>query len=246
MGMTVSLIPSIVEAYATKNWDDLNHKINKALQMIIYISLPLTLGLSILATPVWTIFYNNNRYGGEILSVLIFTALGGNLYMIVTTTLQSLNKYKDVYRSSIYGFLCKVLLNVPLMLLSNYLGLDAYHGALAATLISFGVSIYIGLRAISKDHQMSYKDTLKQVLKILVPGIVMTIVLLIINNYIPFNVNSRTSSFKLVIIDAVIGGIIYLGLSIKMKIPQYIFGGKDLAKIIKKLTFGKFKINNKD
>ena len=246
MGMTVSLIPSIVEAYATKNWDDLNHKINKALQMIIYISLPLTLGLSILATPVWTIFYNNNRYGGEILSVLIFTALGGNLYMIVTTTLQSLNKYKDVYRSSIYGFLCKVLLNVPLMLLSNYLGLDAYHGALAATLISFGVSIYIGLRAISKDHQMSYKDTLKQVLKILVPGIVMTIVLLIINNYIPFNVNSRTSSFKLVIIDAVIGGIIYLGLSIKMKIPQYIFGGKDLAKIIKKLTFGKFKIKNKD
>lgn len=93
---------------------------------------------------------------------------------------------------------------------------------------------------------MSYKDTLKQVLKILVPGIVMIIVLLIINNYIPFNVNSRTSSFKLVIIDAVIGGIIYLGLSIKMKIPQYIFGGKDLAKIIKKLTFGKFKIKNKD
>ncbi len=246
MGMTVSLIPSIVEAYATKNWEDLNNKINKSLQMIIYISLPLTLGLSILATPVWTIFYNINRYGGEILSVLIFTALGGNLYMIVTTTLQSLNKYKAVYRCSIYGFLFKVLLNVPLMILSNKVGLDAYYGALAATLISFGISICIGLRAIGKDHKMSYKDTLMQVLKILVPGAVMAFVLVVLNSYLPFNVYSRTSSFVLVIINAIVGGIIYIGLSIKMKIPQHIFGGKDLAKIIKKLTFGKFKIKNKN
>ena len=64
MGMTVTLIPSIVEAYTKKNWDDLNEKFNKAIQIIIYVSLPMTIGLSILSTPVWTVFYNINRYGG--------------------------------------------------------------------------------------------------------------------------------------------------------------------------------------
>ena len=49
MGMTVTLIPSIVEAYTKKNWDDLNEKFNKAIQIIIYVSLPMT-GLSILST----------------------------------------------------------------------------------------------------------------------------------------------------------------------------------------------------
>lgn len=245
MGMTVSLIPSIVEAYTKKNWDDLNHKINKALQMIIYISVPLTLGLSILATPVWTVFYNINHYGGEILRVLIFTALFANLYMIVTSTLQSLNKYKAVYQSSIFGFLFKAALNVPLMILCNYIGIGAYYGALASTLISFIISIYIGLHAISLEHKLSYKETIKQVLKLMVPALTMTGILLLINMFLPFNIYSRTDAVKVILINTVIGGIVYLGISIKMKIPQYIFGGKDLAKIIKKLTFGKFKIKTK-
>ncbi len=246
MGMTVSLIPAIVEAYAVKKWDELNEKINKALQIIIYISLPLTLGLSILAVPVWTIFYNINPYGGKILRVLIFTALSANLYMIVTSALQSLNKFKAVYKSSIFGFLFKVVLNVPLMILCNYIGIGAYYGALASTLISFAISIYIGLRAIGEEHKMSYKDTYIQVFKILVPAAVMTIVLVIMNMFLPFNVYSRTSSVPVIIINAVVGGIIYIGLSWKMNIPQHIFGGKDLEKIIKKLTFGKFKIKTKN
>ncbi len=246
MGMTVSLIPSIVEAYTTKNWDDLNYKINKALQMIIYISIPLTLGLSILATPVWTVFYNINRYGGEILRILIFSALAANLYMIVTTALQSLNKFKEVYQAVIFGFLFKAVLNVPLMILANYIGIGVYYGAVTATLISFAISIYIGLHAISLEHKMSYKETYKQIAKILIPAIAMTAVLLILNQFLPFNVYSRTSSVKLILINAIIGGIIYIGLSIKLKIPQEIFGGKDLEKIIKKLTFGKFKIKSKN
>ncbi|MDD2504981.1 MAG: polysaccharide biosynthesis protein [Bacilli bacterium] len=246
MGMTVSLIPSIVEAYTSKNWDDLNHKINKALQMIIFISLPLTIGLSILATPVWTVFYNINRYGGEILKILIFSALAANLYMIVTTALQSLNKYKAVYQAAIFGFLFKVVLNIPLMILCNYINIGAYYGAITATLISFAISIYIGLHAISLEHKMTYQETVKNIFKIMIPALSMIAVLLFMNQFLPFNVYSRTSSVKLILINAIIGGLIYIGLSLKLKIPQEIFGGKELEKIIKKLTFGKFKIKNKD
>ena len=91
-------------------------------------------------------------------------------------------------------------------------------------------------------HKINYKDTFITVFKILVPALVMTAVLLVLNNFLPFNVYSRTSSVKLIVVDAFIGAFIYIGLSIWMKIPQHIFGTKEINKIIKKLTFGKFQI----
>lgn len=245
MGMTVTLIPSIVESYTKKKWEDLNEKFNKALQIIIYISIPLTLGLSILATPVWTVFYNINRYGGAILKVLIFTSLAANVNLIIISTLQSMNKFKAVYQSLIYGFLLKAVLVVPCMILFNHFNIPAYYGAILSTLISYAVSIYIGIKAISEEHKMSYKDTYNQIFKILVPSILMVVVLLIMNQFLPFNVYSRTSALKLIIIDAIVGGIIYIGVSFKIGIPNHIFGGKELSRVIKKLTFGKFQIKEK-
>ncbi|MDD2238667.1 MAG: polysaccharide biosynthesis protein [Bacilli bacterium] len=245
MGMTVALIPSIVESYTKKNWIDLNKKFNKALQIIIYVSIPLTLGLSILATPVWTVFYNINHYGGAILQVLIFNSLAVNVYMIVSTSLQSMNKFKAVYQSAIFGFLLNAVLVIPLMILFNNINIPAYYGAILATFISYLVSIYIGLKAIGEEHKMSYKDTYKQVFKILVPSVLMVITLLVMNQFLPFNIYSRTSALKLIVIDAIVGGIIYIGVSYKMGIPNHIFGGKELSKVIKKLTFGKFQIKEK-
>ena len=73
----------------------------------------------------------------------------------------------------------------------------------------------------------------------------MVVVLLIMNRFLPFNVYSRTSALKLIIINGVVGGIIYITVSFKMGIPNHIFGGKELSRVIKKLTFGKFQIKEK-
>ena len=45
----------------------------------------MTIGLSILATPVWTVFYNINHYGGDILKIMVFNALVGNISLVVST-----------------------------------------------------------------------------------------------------------------------------------------------------------------
>lgn len=242
MGMTVTLIPSIVEAYATKNYRDLNNKINKSLQIVIYVSLPMTLGLSILATPVWTVFYNTNHYGGEILRIMIFNALAGNISMVISSILQSCNKFKEVYLTNIFGCLFNALLDIPLMYICNYIGIGAYFGAILASLISYSISIYVGLHSISSEHKLSYKDTYKQVLKTMIPALGMTFVLVVLNMFLPFNEYSRTSSVCIILIDMVVGAIIYIGLSIKLKVPQHIFGGKEINSVLKKLTFGKFQI----
>lgn len=242
MGMTVTLIPSIVEAFATKNYEDLNRKFNKALQITIYVSLPLTFGLAILATPVWTVFYNINHYGGEILRIMIFNALAGNVSMVISTTLQSCNKYKAVYLTNLFGCLFNAMLDIPLMYLCNYLGIGAYYGAVAASFISYGISIKIGINAMKGIYKFKYKDTIVQIFKSVFCVAVMAIVLIVLNHFLPFNIYSRTSSVCLILIDVVVGGIIFIYLSFKLKIPNHIFNDKDLNKVLKKLTFGKFQI----
>lgn len=236
MGMTVSLIPSIVEAYATKNVKDLNNKINKALQIIIFISLPMTIGLSILATPVWTIFYNTNPYGGSILRVMIFCALFGNLSMIISSSLQSMNKYKYVYFTNIFGTVLNAMLDIPLMVICGKIGIPAYYGANFASIIGYTLSILVGLKLINKDKKLSYKETIIVTLKILVPISIMIIVLLLINSLISLDVFTKSGSIIIIIIDSIIGGIIYMYISSKMGIIDYIFGSDYIKKIKKKLT----------
>ncbi len=238
-GLTVSLIPNIVTSFVKKDFKDVSSKINKAFQMIFVISIPMTVALSILATPVWTAFYGVSTYGPIIFRVSIYIALFSNLYMVSNSTLQGMNKFKTVYMSTIIGFLLNALLDVPLMLLCNYIGVYPFYGALVSTMIGYTISVLIALRALKKDHDIKIKDTVTMLGKIMIPTIAMVVVLLGLKYLIPYTVTSRLSSIWFILINTVLGSFTYLFIAYKMGILNSIFGKEMLNKIIKKLTFGK-------
>ena len=80
MGMSTSLIPTMVSAYTLNNWKEVNNKFNQALQIIFFISLPMTIGISMLATSIWSIFYGYNMNGTYILALNVFTGLFINVF----------------------------------------------------------------------------------------------------------------------------------------------------------------------
>ena len=247
IGMTVTLIPEIVSSYATKKYKDLNNNLNKAIQMIIFICLPMTIGLSILATPVWTIFYNTNHLGGAILKVMIFNALLGNLAMITNSTLQSCNRFKAVYLTNIIGLLVNAMLDVPLMLLFNKLGIGAYYGAIVSSSVGYIISISMALRLIgNKEFKLNYKDTFKCTFKMVLPVGLMICSLLLLNSLLPFNEFTKGGSLLIICINVIVGALVYFIVSYKMGIMTDIFGRNYLNKILKKLTFGKFQLKEKN
>lgn len=246
MGMTVTLIPTIVESFTKKDHQSLNHNLNKALQIVTYTSLPLAIGISILATPIWTIFYNTNAYGGAILKVIIFNALIGNISMIVSATLQSCNRFKAVYLTNIIGLLTNALLDVPLMLLCHRIGIGAYYGAIISSTIGFIISITLGLKLVgNNEFSLNYKDTFIWIGKSLVPASFMVIVLLPLNKILPFNIYQKGGALLTIIINAIIGGIIFIYISYKLGILDHIFGIDAINKLLKKLTRGKFQLKGK-
>lgn len=236
LGMTMSLIPNIVSDYTDKKYIALNHKINKAIQIILFTSLPLTVGISILSTPVWTIFYDTNKYGGLILSFNIFTALLVNLNISTSTMLQSMNKFKAVYLSVIAGFVTNGLLDVPLMYLCKYIGIESFLGSIFATVIGYILSISISIHYLKKESKdLRFKETINIFYKCLVAIITMFITLCIINKFLPFNPYTRSGALLITVINASIGGIIYILITYKFKVIDYIFGNDFINKIKRKL-----------
>ena len=244
MGMTVSLIPTIVSAHTKRDRKEVNLKVNKSISMVAYISIPLVLGLAVLATPVWRVFYNANPYGGMILRLAVFSALMANVYMIITTICQSLNKFKLVYAVSITGFVLNAVLDVPLMYLARALGFEAFLGSIVASIIGYSSSIIIGLVSLHRTEKVSYKITRDILVKTLIPSVLMVGVLVIVNTFLPFDVTSMSGAFLTIVINVVIGAPIYLGLSYKLGILDDVFGRRVIKEIIKKLTLGKLVIKD--
>ncbi|MBQ8659255.1 MAG: polysaccharide biosynthesis protein [Bacilli bacterium] len=242
MGMSTSLIPTMVTAYTLKNWNEVNNKFNQALQILLFVSIPMTVGISMLSSSIWSIFYGYNGAGSVILSVNVFTGLLINIYMTVSSALQGLNKFKAVYLTTITGFVTNALLDVPIMLLYNKIGVPVYLGAVTASIIGYGVSILIALVCLKKDCKLKYRDTFKTIGKSLIPLVLMMIVVIVLKNIIPVNYLSKLSCIIYVAIIAIAGGLIYICVSFKMGLVEKVLGKRTTSAIIKKLTFGKISI----
>lgn len=239
MGMTVSLIPTIVEAFTLKNWKDVEKRINSSLKMVIFISLPMAIGLSILSSSVWNVFYGYNEIGATILSLSVFSAVTLNIYMVTQSILQGLNKFKTVYIASIGGFILNAALDVPIMLLFNNIGLPPYLGALVASIIGYSTASLIALLKIKKDHKIAYRDTINTFFKMLIPSFAMLVVIIMIRIFIPPFFESRLYSILYIAINTIIGATIYFIISWKLGLIKNILGDEFLNKLKKKLTFKK-------
>ena len=239
MGMTISLIPSIVEAYTLKKWKDVERRINSSLKMIIFVSLPMAVGLSFLAPSVWSVFYGENIIGASILSLSVFVAVALNIYMVTSSIVQGLNKFKTVYIASITGFVVNAALDVPLMLLCHSVNVPAYLGALLSSIIGYLCASIIALYIIKKEHKINYKETFKSITKMLVPLASMMLILLLLSLAIKVDLSSRLSCIIYIAINSIIGGLIYIYVSSKMGLLKDIIGQNMIDKIKKKLTFGK-------
>ncbi len=231
LGLSASLIPNMVEAFTLKKYDELNHKFNKSLQIILFISLPMCVGISLLASSVWTVFYGYNPIGTSVLAVAIFAPLFSNLYTVCNHTLQSMNKFKWVYISSITGIVLNAILDVPFMLLFDFLGIPAYWGATFATVVGFSATVIIAMIYLKREFHFKYTDTKNMLVKILLPLAVMIVVVVLMKLFIPIDYDSRFACVMYIAVIALVGAFTYFIISHKMGLMDDILGKNYLQKL---------------
>ena len=238
-GLTINIIPHMSSSYVKKDYKAINNQFIKSIAMVIVIGLPMSIGISLLANEVYYIFYGASEYGGIILRLLPYSIMLGNINMVVNTTLQSLDKFKTIYISSFTGLLTNALLDIPLMILCDKIGIYPYYGAIISTMIGTSISLTISLRKLKKDMNFEYKELLNIIKKALLPLASMIVVVLILEYFIGPLFTTRITSIITCIICAVVGAIIYGVISYKNKLLYNSLGEEYVNQILRKIKIKK-------
>lgn len=235
-GIIVSLIPTLTASFVVGNKDDINKKVNQTLQILLLFTVPMTVGLSMLAKPVWMVFYGPSKFGAPVFSYFVYVSLFMSLYTTAVTIVQVLKDYKTVFISLLAGAGLKLLLNVSLMNSFNKMGLPPFYGNISATIIGYLVSLIICLYVLHKKYNINYEITVKEIINIICATVMMGITLLGLRFIVPQVSSNRLLNIPIIIIYTLVGALVYFLVIYKTKSLHVIFGEDTLKKITGKLT----------
>ena len=142
-GMMISLIPNLTTSLVLGDKKEIQDNVNKSIQMIAIITIPLTIGLSFLSETVYTLFYGYSMYGPQVMKLFVFVALISAFYLTFLTIIQVMKMYKTVLLSLACGLIFKVITNVYFIQHMVYIGLPDYYGSIIATMIGYSITIII-------------------------------------------------------------------------------------------------------
>ena len=235
-GLVTSLIPNIVDSFTKKDMDDVNDKFNKAIGCVLLVIVPMTIFLSLLAKPVWTLFYGNSHYGPLVYQYFVYTALFGGIYTIIINTLQGINKYKLVISTVLIGLITNAILDVPFILLFDKLGLNASYGAITAALIGYSLSIISSLYILNKKYQFTFKTTFKALPKYIISWLIFILVIGVLKLIISTTLDNRLIQIPILTVFGLVSFLIYIFINYKNGNLKYVFGNTLNNKLTKLLT----------
>lgn len=234
-GVIVSLIPNLTQSVVNKDKKDMNIKINQTLSMLFFLMIPMSIGISFLAEPIWTVFYGSSKYGPSILGFYIFVGLIIGLFTAMVSVVQILKDYKSVFISLLAGIVIKIILNVNLINTFYSLGLPAYYGVITASLIGYLVSFVICIVVLASKFKINFEESAKNFIDILCASLFMMIVLFVMSLVIPKSLDGRFINIFTILLYSVVGAVVYFVFLIRTKTINNIFGGK-IDKFIKKMV----------
>lgn len=232
-GIVVSLIPNLTKSIVENNQKDINKKVNQAISILLFLMIPMSIGISFLSKPIWHLFYGSSQYGPSVLAYLIFVGLLMGLFTALVSIVQVLKDYKTVFISLASGLIIKILLNVKLISAFCKMGMPAYYGVITTSLLSYLVASMICLVVLNVKYKIQYESTIKNFINILCGSMVMIIILMIFRIFVPSYSISRIMNLFIIILYMIVGAVVYFVFTYKTKTIKDIFGNK-LVKYFKK------------
>lgn len=234
LGLTTSLVPNLSSSFAKKDFKGVNKNINESFSLLFFLTIPMSLGISFLAKPVWTVFYGYDKLCIDIFKIIIIQIIVYGLYTTIINISQTINNTKLSLISLLLSFLAKLLLNSPMMIILKNIGVEGYYGSVVTNFIVEGLTFIIVLLFIKRKYNFSFKPILISLLKSVVCASIMLLVLYVIKIIIPLNSTSRLISIYYIIIYALIGAPIYIFFAFKSGLINNVFGVNTLKSLIKK------------
>ncbi len=219
---SLTLVPNITRMYVERDRQGLNRELNQTFQVLLFITLPAVVGLSLLAEPVYTVFYGHDLYGTEVLRLYAPVAILFAFYSVTAAIMQGINEQRFTILSLLVGLLIKLALNIPLIQLMET------KGAILATALGYGAAIIINLIVIKIYAQYPFRLVWRRSLLIVIFTFIMFIG--VVGTYKGFTLflspESVWQSLCMILVSATVGVIIYGYLALKSRLVNFLFGEK--------------------
>lgn len=219
---SLTLVPSITKAFVENDSKNLNRQLNQTFQVLLYLTLPAAIGLSLLAEPVYTTFYEHDNLGTQVLAAYAPVAILFSLYSVTAAILQGINEQRFTILSLLVGLLVKFSLNIPLIKMFET------RGAVLATALGYTVAIVINLIVIKTFSRYRFRLVWRRSLLIVIfaglmwggTEIVYKLLLLFLSPA------SKSQSVLLIVLSAGVGAVIYFYLGLKSGLVDRLFGDR--------------------
>lgn len=219
-GFSMALIPLITKYFTLNEHKSLTRTLDQSFQMIIFLTLPAVVGMTLLSDELYHIFYEQSKIGSEILSHYLPAAILFALFPVTASILQGINQQKWIVLNLMIGLLLKLSLNIPLIKLFET------DGAIAATIIGYSVAIAMNIGVIMVT--MNYRSSMvvrRIMLILLINAVMAAVVLLTLAGLDLFiDMDTKIQSIIRILIVGGIGGAVYGFISLRTGIAQKIFG----------------------
>ena len=233
LGLVTSLIPNISGSVARKDYEEVNYKINQAFQSLLFIVLPMAIGISFLAQPVWTVFYGYDQISVSIFKFYILQSIIFCVYTVSLNLAQSMGKTKIALGGLFFSFIFKVIFNSPAMYLFKFMGIEAYYAPIIVNIIAQGIATIVILIILKKQYKFNYKLIAQNLLKTMVSIIIMLVSLSLLKIFIPLDTTNRMLAIVIILIYTIWGIAIYYIVSKKTKLVDTILGDNFIEKLLK-------------
>jgi O-antigen/teichoic acid export membrane protein len=217
---SLTLVPSITKAFVEEDRKGLIHQLNQTFQVMLFLTLPAVIGLSLLAEPVFTVFYEHKELGTEVLRAYAPVAILFSLYSVSAAILQGINEQRFTVLGLLVGLLIKLSLNIPLIKVFET------NGAVLATALGYTVAILINLFVIKSYAKYRFRFVFRRSLLIVLFTAVMYIGTMITYKLVLLflSPDSKVESLVIIGICAIVGAGIYFYLSYRTKLVYLLFG----------------------
>ena len=220
--LAVSVVPAITASFTEGKQKELQIEMTKALQFVLFFTVPAAVGLSMLAYMLYGLLYgfsDSITLGGYILRWYAPSAVLFAGFSVTAAILQGINCQKVTILSLAIGILLKMCFN-PL-----FLKWWPDIGSIFATDLGYAVSILINLAFIGKMARYPYRFIIKRFLLIslftLIMGLGMWGLFSVLGGFVPAN---RLQALVYSVLGIAVGGFIYMVLSFRSGLAKQVLG----------------------
>ena len=216
-------IPLLTENYVKGDFRSGARLVQDNLSMLLFFIFPTTVGAVMVASPLYTIFYGkpDSLALGLFICAMLQTIILST-YTVLAPMIQALFQNKKAILYFFYGVLVKLSLQVPMINLFHA------YGPLISTTVGLLLPIFFMFREIRRVVSLNPKNLLKRMLLSMILTIVMVMLVLLIEYLLSFFLQptNRMNSFIYVAAVGGVGMIVYILLSLKVRLIDRFIGQK--------------------